>query len=69
MKPTYTSLLRALCRGALCLTAAAALSACIDEDLSRCGKDYALTYRFLLQTSLDETLAAAWKWEQHLREK
>ena len=57
MKPTYTSLLRALCRGALCLTAAAALSACIDEDLSRCGKDYALTYRFLLQTSLDETLA------------
>lgn len=57
MKPTYTSLLRALCRGALYLTAAAALSACIDEDLSRCGKDYALTYRFLLQTSLDETLA------------
>ncbi len=57
MKPTYTSLLRTLCRGALCLTAAAALSACIDEDLSRCGKDYALTYRFLLQTSLDETLA------------
>ena len=49
--------MRTLCRGALCLTAAAALSACIDEDLSRCGKDYALTYRFLLQTSLDETLA------------
>lgn len=57
MKPTYTSLLRTLCRGALCLTAAAALSACIDEDLSRCGTDFAVNYRFVLQTSLDETLA------------
>lgn len=34
-------------------TAAVALSSCIDEDLSDCGKDYRINYRLTLHSNID----------------
>ena len=55
-KHPYAPCRRALRIAATLVAAAALTTACIDEDLSRCGKDYALQYRFMLRTSLAEVL-------------
>lgn len=44
--------------GLAVLLTATATTACIDEDLSRCGTDFEVHYRFMLQTNPDSVLRA-----------